>query len=197
MESSTFDGSTLGDGTADGSGNTDARMHQGRQATADQRTAVQEGPDKAPGQASSRRKTVLVVDDDEALRVMVGLLLRTSGFRVLLAGTSSDALRICKRLGQRIDLLITDIQLPGSSGFELAAAFAAARPTVPILFISGALAEQDSELQIQISPGRDFLAKPFTPAILETKVESMLVVTKEVQGPVGHAPHRLRVLEAC
>src|SRR4029077_2198201 len=113
MESSTFDGSILGAGTVDGSGNTDAPTHQGRQATTDRRTAVQEGSERAPTQALSRRKTVLVVDDDEALRVMVGLLLRTSGFRVLLAGTSSDALRICKRLGQRIDPFIKDLQIAG------------------------------------------------------------------------------------
>jgi DNA-binding response OmpR family regulator len=174
VESRTFDGS-FGDGIVDGTGIRDSSRHPGL----------------------NRKKLVLIVDDEEPLRVMMGLLLKKSGFKVLQAGTGHDALRICKRLRRPIDLLITDIQLPESSGFDVAATFAIARPAVPVLFISGALNEQDPELQMRISPGRDFLAKPFTPKVLETKVDNMLAASRQVRGAAGPAPFRSSVLEAC
>jgi DNA-binding response OmpR family regulator len=130
------------------------------------------------------RKLILVVDDDEPLRVMMGLLLRRTGFRVLLAATSNDALRICDRLTRPIDLLITDIQLPELSGFDLSVLLAIERPEMPVLFISGSFTEQGPELRTRSCSRRDFLAKPFTPKLLETKVESMLVASKGVRpGP--------------
>jgi len=144
-----------------------------------------------------RRKLVLIVDDQEPLRVMMGWFLRKNGFRVLLAGTSDAALRIFERFSRPIDLLITDIQLPKSSGFDLAEAFASARPTLPVLFISGALTEEDPEVRRRISPGRDFLAKPFSPKVLETKVGDMLAVSNDVRGVAGPAPFRWSAFEAC
>jgi CheY-like chemotaxis protein len=143
------------------------------------------------------RKLVLIVDDEEPLRVMLGLLLRKTGVRVLLAATGNDALRICARLRRPIDLLITDIQLPELSGFDLSALLAVERPAMPVLFISGALTEHDPELTTRICPGREFLAKPFTPKMLETKVESMLVSSQDARSGLGPANFRLSVLEAC
>lgn len=128
----------------------------------------------------SSRQLVLIVDDELPLRVMLGSLLRMNGFRVLLAATSNDALRICARFTRPIDLLITDIQLPELCGFNLAALVAIGRPAMRVLFISGAFAEQDPEVRARISPGRAFLAKPFTPKIFATKVESMLATSHDV-----------------
>jgi DNA-binding response OmpR family regulator len=73
-----------------------------------------------------------------------------------------------------IDLVITDIQLPDLSGFDLAAMLASTRPETPVLFISGAFTEEDFEIRAQIAQGREFLAKPFTPGVLALKVKSML-----------------------
>ena len=143
------------------------------------------------------RKLILVVDDDEPLRVMMGLLLRRAGFRVLLAATSNDALRICNRITRPIDLLITDIQLPELSGFDLNSLLAIERPEMPVLFISGAFTEQDPELQTRSCSRTDFLAKPFTPKMLETKVESMLVASKGVRRGAGTAHFCFEVLGAC
>jgi DNA-binding response OmpR family regulator len=142
------------------------------------------------------RKLILVVDDDEPLRVMMGLLLRRAGFRVLLAATSNHALRICVRLTRPIDLLITDIQLPELSGFDLTALLAIERPEMPVLFISGAFTEQDPELRTRLCSRRDFLAKPFAPKMLETKVESILVASKDVRRGAG-TQSCFEVLEAC
>jgi DNA-binding response OmpR family regulator len=137
------------------------------------------------------------VDDEEPLRVMLGSLLRMNGFRVLLAGTSNDALRICARLTRPIDLLITDIQLPDLSGFDLAAVLAIERPATPVLYISGALTEQDPEVQTRITPGRDFLAKPFAPEVFATKVKRMLSISRDAGVAEEPAHRRLSLLEAC
>jgi FixJ family two-component response regulator len=143
------------------------------------------------------RGLVLVVDDEEPLRVMLGSLLRMNGFRALLAGTSNDALRICARLSRPINLLVTDIQLPELSGFDLAAVLAIERPAMPVLFISGTFAEHDLEVRTVLTPGRDFLAKPFAPRAFTTKVERMLGVSQKVRSAEEPAHLRLRVLEAC
>jgi DNA-binding response OmpR family regulator len=143
------------------------------------------------------RSLVLVVDDEEPLRVMLGSLLRMNGFRVLLAGTSNDALRICSRLMRPINLLITDIQLPGLSGFDLAAVLAIERPAMPVLFISGAFTEQDPEVQTRITPGRGFLAKPFAPEAFAAKVKRMLAMPQDAGGAEEPAHLRLSLLEAC
>jgi DNA-binding response OmpR family regulator len=137
------------------------------------------------------------VDDEEPLRVMLGSLLRMNGFRVLLAGTSNDALRICARLTRPINLLITDIELTGLSGFDLAAVLTIERPAMPVLFISGALTEQDPEVQTRITPGRDFLAKPFAPEVFATKVKRMLSISRDAGVAEEPAHRRLSLLEAC
>jgi len=141
------------------------------------------------------RGLVLVVDDEEPLRVMLGSLLRMNGFRVLLAGTSTDALRICARLTRPINLLITDIELAGLSGFDLAAVLAIDQPATPVLFISGAFTEQDPE--VQLAPGRDFLAKPFALEVFAAKVKSMLALPQDAGGAEEPAHLRLSLLEAC
>jgi DNA-binding response OmpR family regulator len=143
------------------------------------------------------RGLVLVVDDEEPLRVMLGSLLRMNGFRVVLAGTSSDALRICARLTRPINLLITDIELTGLSGFDLAAVLAVKRPAIPVLFISGAFTEHDPEVQTLLAPGRDFLAKPFAPEVFATKVKRMLTASQDAGGAEEPAHLRLSLLEAC
>ena len=143
------------------------------------------------------RGLILVVDDEEPLRVMLGALLRMNGFRVLLAGTSNDALRICARLTRPINLLITDIELAGLSGFDLAAVLAIDQPAMPVLFISGAFTEQDPAVQTLLSPGSDFLAKPFAPEVFATRVKSMLAVAQDAAGAEEPAHLRLSLLEAC
>ena len=129
------------------------------------------------------KKLVIVVDDEEPVRRLLRSLLRMSGFRVLLAGTGNDALRICGRFSRPIDLMITDIQMPELSGFDLAALMASLRPEMPLLFISGALSEQDPEVRERLSPVRAFLAKPFTQKSLASKVEAMLAASRSFEGP--------------
>jgi DNA-binding response OmpR family regulator len=125
------------------------------------------------------KKLILIVDDEDLVRRMLGLLLKIHGFRVLQASTGNDALRICARFRRPIDLMITDIQMPELPGFDLARLTAAVRPEMAVLFISGAFSEQDPEIRENLSPGRDFLAKPFTPKVLASKVESLLAIPRD------------------
>jgi len=116
----------------------------------------------------------MVVDDEEPLRMVLRKVLRADGFRVLLASTGDDALRICTRLSRPIAVMITDLQLPGLSGFELAEEAARLRPRMPILFMSGAFRDQDPEVRKRLGPGRDFLGKPFNLHSLASKIESIM-----------------------
>jgi DNA-binding response OmpR family regulator len=129
------------------------------------------------------KKLVVIVDDEEPVRRLLGSFLKMNGFRVLLAGTGNEALRICAHFRRRIDLMITDIQMPELSGFDLAGRMASLRPGMPVLFISGAFTEGDPEVRERLSPARDFLSKPFTQKSLSSKVETMLAASNEFSSP--------------
>jgi two-component system cell cycle sensor histidine kinase/response regulator CckA len=105
---------------------------------------------------------------------MLRSILRMNGYRVLVAGTSNDALRICTQFRRPIDLMITDVAMPGFSGFVLADEVARNRPRMPILFISGGFDRQDYAVRDVLHAGREFLEKPFTGRALASKLKSMI-----------------------
>jgi DNA-binding response OmpR family regulator len=117
---------------------------------------------------------IMVVDDEEPLRGVLSRVLSANGFRVLVASTGNEALRICARMRRPIAVMITDLQLPGLSGFELAEEAARLRPAMPVLFMSGAFRGQDPEVSKCLGPGRDFLEKPFNLDSLAAKVDRIL-----------------------
>lgn len=119
---------------------------------------------------------IMVVDDEESLRSVLRAVLRSQGFRVLVAGTGDEALRIYARIKRPIALTITDLELPGLSGFELAEKAALCRPRMPVLFISGAFRDQDSRIRERLGPGQEFLAKPFNLNSLVSKLDSIMSV---------------------
>src|SRR5687767_12048026 len=115
--------------------------------------------------------TLLVVDDDPALRSLVCQVLREAGYNVLSAGDGPEALAACRRFWHPIALLLTDIEMPGMSGFNLADNVLKIRPTVKILFMSGngsARAGHSEQF------GAAILAKPFDPAKLVSNVKAAL-----------------------
>jgi PAS domain S-box-containing protein len=120
--------------------------------------------DAAPAQGSA---TVLLVEDEPALRRVAGRILRRSGYRVLPAADTADALRLSRTERDRIDLVVTDVVMPGMSGPELAARIEAARPGVKVLFMSG---YADDTLEDGVS----FIQKPFSAAALAEKVRDVL-----------------------
>jgi two-component system cell cycle sensor histidine kinase/response regulator CckA len=104
---------------------------------------------------------VLVVDDNQTVLAVVRPILRRYGFRVLQAQSLVGARRIWARLGSRIDLVVTDVQMPDGTGFDLSMEFAADRPQTPIVYMSGGYRPQDPDIRAHLGPRRAFLEKPF------------------------------------
>jgi two-component system, cell cycle sensor histidine kinase and response regulator CckA len=110
--------------------------------------------------------TILVVDDETGIRDLIRKILQREHYRVLQAGTAEEALAAAQ--GQSIDLLITDVMLPGIHGPELARRMQQAAPKLKMLFISGFTGEEE------VPAGGRFLAKPFTLGALLEKVREAL-----------------------
>ena len=120
------------------------------------------------------RPLALIVDDQESLRVMLGSFLQANGFRVLTAPTGRHALRICGRIKRSIEVMITDVQMPEMSGFDLAIKASQLRPGMPVLLMSGGVSESDLELRQRLGPRTAFIAKPFSWVALSSKLRSVL-----------------------
>ena len=118
-------------------------------------------------------ETVLVVEDEEAVRLIVRRVLEAQGYRLIEARDGHDALRICSQRGDEIDLVLSDVIMPGMGGRELSRALAATRPRLPILFMSGY--NDDGELAgTDGEPASGVLAKPFTSETLARHVREAL-----------------------
>jgi signal transduction histidine kinase len=119
-------------------------------------------------------ETVLLVEDEDAVRALAREVLRRHGYVVLEARHGVDALRVAERHRDAIHLLITDVVMPHMGGRELGRRLTAARPAMRTLFMSGythhALLHED------LTPGAEFIHKPFTPALLARRVRSILDV---------------------
>jgi len=84
----------------------------------------------------ARKRTILVVDDDDDVREFLATVLEQSGFRVVPAQDGEAALRLVNEAAP-VDLLLTDIRMPKLDGLELARRLGAAHPTLRVLFVSG------------------------------------------------------------
>jgi two-component system cell cycle sensor histidine kinase/response regulator CckA len=118
-------------------------------------------------------ETVLLVEDDESVCELVGGILRAKGYKVLSAGRPQDAVALCERHGGRIDLLLTDVIMPGFSGAELSKRLTAKYPDLRVIFMSGYI----DDLMVREGMNRhevSFLQKPFTPSNLAKKVREVL-----------------------
>ena len=118
-------------------------------------------------------ETILLVEDEDVIRRVVSQSLGLRGYTVIEAGDGSEAIAVCDRLGQSIDLLITDVVMPLMNGPDLAQRIAAIRPHLKVLFMSGytdrALIHQGLR-----RAGTAFIQKPFTPDALAQKVREIL-----------------------
>ena len=104
--------------------------------------------------------TVLIVEDEDALRAAIRRLLQDEGYTVLEAQNGANALQVLDAPGaHRVALVLTDLRMPVMDGRQLAAALARLRPSLPVVFMSGFTAQlMDMRL---VSPHFAFLAKPF------------------------------------
>ncbi len=124
-------------------------------------------------EAERGSETILLVEDDHALRKMTHLMLASHGYIVLEAASGSAALQVFSELAQSIQLLITDIGMPGMNGLELAEKIVARKPSIRVLFMSGYVADNESRDHF-LRPEVCFLHKPFSVSDLLLKVREVL-----------------------
>jgi two-component system, cell cycle sensor histidine kinase and response regulator CckA len=123
---------------------------------------------------------ILLVEDDVSVRRFVERVLVDSGYRVTNANNSSSALAVFAAAKPPIDLVLTDIVMPGMSGLELAAKLAAEHNEVPVLFMSGHFEAREGSQALD--PQRNLLAKPFSADALRRRVSEFLHAAKRKSG---------------
>jgi PAS domain S-box-containing protein len=121
-------------------------------------------------------ETVLLVEDEDAVRRLVCRVLESAGYRVFEADTPLEALHFCEQHPEPIDLLLTDVVMPGMSGRELASRTATLRPEMRVLYVSGYMEEVMAQHGVR-GPEIAFLGKPFAPEELTRKVREVLDAT--------------------
>jgi signal transduction histidine kinase len=121
---------------------------------------------------ANRGETVLIVEDDPAVRVLVSQVLSELGYAFVEAGDADGALPIIES-SQRIDLMISDVGLPGMNGRQLAEIGRQVRPDLKVLFITG-YAEHAAVRGGFLDPGMQLITKPFTFDLLTAKVREMI-----------------------
>ena len=118
-------------------------------------------------------ETILVVDDEETVRRFSSRVLQKHGFDVVAASTPAEAIAAADARRNSIDLLLTDVMMPGMNGRQLAELLLARRPLLRVLFMSG-YAENVLATNVGLVPGAAFLGKPFKPKVLVSKVREVL-----------------------
>ncbi|MCD6282829.1 PAS domain S-box protein [bacterium] len=131
------------------------------------------GLEVAPAESTYGSETVMVVEDDEAVRDIVCQILRSGGYSVLEAHSSEEAQKISEKHEAPIHLLVCDIILPDLDGPALVKRLASMRPDMRVLFISG-YADEAIVRHGVLEPGLAFLPKPFTAEVLVRKVREVL-----------------------
>ena len=130
------------------------------------------GETRTQAAADEPRATVLIVEDEPALRELVAVILDSEGYAVLQACDGGDAIGVAERYRGGIDLLVTDVVMPRLSGPELAQQLRSLRPGLEVLYMSG---YNDSQLVTRGLEQADvnLLAKPFTPDELAEQVAQL------------------------
>jgi len=118
-------------------------------------------------------ETVLVAEDEQMVRVLIRKVLEQAGYTVLLAGGGAEALQLAERHAGPIQMLVTDVVMPGMSGRELARRLLELRPNTKVLYLSG-YADDAVERHGVLDPGTAFMQKPFSPGALASRVREVL-----------------------
>jgi CheY-like chemotaxis protein len=126
-------------------------------------------------------ETVLVAEDEDGVRTVITDMLRQQGYSVMTARGGAEALEVARTL-PKVDLLISDVIMPGMNGPELARKLRAMRPDVRVLYVSG-YPDRAIEHKSVLDPATSFLNKPFTPDDLAVKVREVLDRTLEPARP--------------
>jgi PAS domain S-box-containing protein len=140
-------------------------------------SAAETAPTTAHAADMSGSGTLLVVEDEEPVRALLSRILAGAGYTILAAATGEQALDLEAHHGGRIDLLFTDVVLPGMSGRELAEALTSRRPGMLVLYASGYNEEMVAARGV-LNPGISYLAKPYTSDEVLHRVRSLLSATR-------------------
>jgi signal transduction histidine kinase len=125
-------------------------------------------------EAPKGSETILLVEDAALVRTLARQVLETAGYRVLEAASAEAALKLCETInGTRIDLLLTDVVMPGMSGNEMSRILLKKQPSMPVLYMSGYTDEAIVQHGV-LEAGINFLQKPFSPGALAVKVREVL-----------------------
>ena len=119
------------------------------------------------------KETILLVEDEPAVRELARLVLSEHGYTVIEAQNSEDAVRLAGRHGSEIHLLLTDVVMPGMSGHDLAKHLTALHPNLRVLYMSGYTYNVMGD-NGTLEEGLSFLQKPFTPQALAQRVREAL-----------------------
>lgn len=123
-------------------------------------------------------ETVLIVDDQDILRILMCKTFENGGFRVLTASNGADALRLFRDAEPQVDLLVTDYRMPGMTGLELACECSNLNEALSVLFISGSSPGNDLQENLRLDR-RAFLAKPFRHSDLLRSATALLATEPE------------------
>lgn len=137
----------------------------------DESASLQVKPQEAV--AKGRGETILVVEDEESVRRVAAQVLTSSGYLVLEANSGPDALRLVALNREPIDLILTDMMMPGMNGRQLAQVLEEVRPGIKVLYMSGYTDDAMVHRGV-FTKQLAFLQKPFSPAKLERKVREVL-----------------------
>jgi CheY-like chemotaxis protein len=123
------------------------------------------------GQVQSFTETILFVEDEDFVREVAGEILRSAGYRVLCARSTEEALITYKECRGRVDLLLTDVVLPGESGPTLARKLRIENPVIKTLFITGYIDRMRKMVENALE---EWLSKPFSAQALLQRVRHVL-----------------------
>jgi nitrogen-specific signal transduction histidine kinase/ActR/RegA family two-component response regulator len=143
-----------------------------------------------PGGVVRGARTVLLAEDDHAVRRVAARIMRNAGYRVLEAGDGRSALALWRAHAAEVDVLVADVRMPQLRGDDLAAAVLAESPGLPVVLMTG-FAEEPAALGVAPASGQPvgplvrLLAKPFAAADLLAKVAESLVAASRPGGPVA------------
>jgi CheY-like chemotaxis protein len=124
-------------------------------------------------------QTILIVEDEATIRGNVGECLQQLGYHVVEAENGEAALQVCEQLHGKVDLVLSDLVMPGMGGYEQAGRLAQHHPAVRMLFMSGYTEDSAARRDILLQ-GSAFLQKPFSVADLSNAVHQALAVRSAI-----------------
>ncbi|MGE4489380.1 MAG: response regulator [Kiritimatiellales bacterium] len=118
-------------------------------------------------------ETILLVEDDEAVRSLLLTVLQANGYTVLAANNAEEAVQICEEYDGELDMLLTDVVMPKKSGPQLAEHIIKLRPNIRIVYMSGYTDDAIVHHGV-LDPGTAFIEKPIVPSALLEKIREFL-----------------------